>query len=301
MGVERNQEEQIQEEMTRSTLETLNSMKTEEIKEKKESKGFVISFDDEAPVKPKPALKTRRSSKKTEELDERTTNPVIINGKQTYSTIVNFDNDLETSRLSGGSLKDTLEDRTPDSPAELLMDCPEVIICPICDMNGGENLICGGKFSLCESCSDFLKIAAEQFLVSSANLECVIGSNSCVLGNRNSSLCPRCFVEKIRKIGLLQLYVAEVEDEKKDVADNDDGKELLEIEKRKEWVIMMSEKRKQQVEDNRLKREEESRVKREEEEARRDETLRKKEEDKKRREEIFQQYKIKKEMEKAKD
>ena len=47
--------------MTQSTLETLNSMTTESIKEDSNSKGFVISFD-ETPVKPKPVLKPRQSS-----------------------------------------------------------------------------------------------------------------------------------------------------------------------------------------------------------------------------------------------
>ena len=72
-------------------------------------------------------------------------------------------------------------------------------------------------------------------------------------------------------------------------------------EKKTEWVEMMSAKRKQQAEESRIKREEETRRKREEEESKREESAKKKEEDKKRREEIFQQYKVKKEMEKAKE
>ena len=72
-------------------------------------------------------------------------------------------------------------------------------------------------------------------------------------------------------------------------------------EKKMEWVEMMSAKRKQQAEESRIKREEESRKKREEEESKREESAKKKEEEKKRREEIFQQYKVKKEMEKAKE
>ena len=51
--------------MTQSTIETLNSMTTEDIHkddEKELSKGFVISFAPETSVKPKPVLKPRQSS-----------------------------------------------------------------------------------------------------------------------------------------------------------------------------------------------------------------------------------------------
>ena len=51
--------------LTQSTIETLNSMTTEEIhkeNEKELSKGFVISFGPGSAVKPKPVLKPRQSS-----------------------------------------------------------------------------------------------------------------------------------------------------------------------------------------------------------------------------------------------
>ena len=48
--------------MTSSTIETLNTMTTQQIKDSSEGKGFVISFGDEAPVKPKPVLKPRQQS-----------------------------------------------------------------------------------------------------------------------------------------------------------------------------------------------------------------------------------------------
>ena len=51
--------------LTQSTIETLNSMTTEEIQKEDEnelSKGFVISFGPDTAVKPKPVLKPRQSS-----------------------------------------------------------------------------------------------------------------------------------------------------------------------------------------------------------------------------------------------
>merc|ERR550519_3309612 len=55
----------VQNKMTEEEAETLGNMKTEVLKETADpSKGFVISFDDETPKKPKPVLKQRRFSKK---------------------------------------------------------------------------------------------------------------------------------------------------------------------------------------------------------------------------------------------
>ena len=51
--------------LTEEEAETLANMKTERLKDDTDaSKGFVISFDDDPPKKPKPALKVRRLSKK---------------------------------------------------------------------------------------------------------------------------------------------------------------------------------------------------------------------------------------------
>ena len=122
--------------------------------------------------------------------------------------------------------------------------------------------------------------------------------------------CPACFARRAQALGidtaaLLGLKGRSGLDEK----GNGEGEEEETLkraeaelaEKKTEWVEMMSAKRKQQAEESRIKREEETRRKREEEESKREESAKKKEEDKKRREEIFQQYKVKKEMEKAKE
>lgn len=49
--------------MTEEEQEALSNMKTERLKDDADAcKGFVISFDDDTPKKPKPELKTRRLS-----------------------------------------------------------------------------------------------------------------------------------------------------------------------------------------------------------------------------------------------
>ena len=53
----------VQTKLTDEEIETLNNMKTEVLRETGDpSKGFVISFEDDAPVRPKPVLKERRLS-----------------------------------------------------------------------------------------------------------------------------------------------------------------------------------------------------------------------------------------------
>ena len=82
---------------------------------------------------------------------------------------------------------------------------------------------------------------------------------------------------------------------KKESGGEDDGQ------RQREWVDMMSEKRRQQAEESRIRREEEALRRREEELTKKEEHLRKKEEDKKRREAIFEAYKLKKEADKLKE
>ena len=49
--------------MTEEEQEALSNMKTERLKDDADAcKGFVISFDDDTPKKPKPELKTRKLS-----------------------------------------------------------------------------------------------------------------------------------------------------------------------------------------------------------------------------------------------
>merc|ERR1711892_414546 len=69
----------VQTKLTDEEIDALNTMKTEVLKETGDpSKGFVISFDDDSPVKPKPKLKPRRMSKKSSRDEIRSSDPVMI-------------------------------------------------------------------------------------------------------------------------------------------------------------------------------------------------------------------------------
>ena len=144
----------------------------------------------------------------------------------------------------------------------------------------------------------------------SDNSSCLTGLNCCPVAGPGEQRCPSCFARRAQALGIdtaafLGLKGRKNIDEKEnEVGGEEETLKQAEAElaeKKTEWVEMMSAKRKQQAEESRVKREEETRRKREEEESKREESAKKKEEDKKRREEIFQQYKVKKEMEKAKE
>jgi hypothetical protein len=70
----------VQTKLTEEEIETLNNMKTEVLRETGDpSKGFVISFEDDAPVRPKPVLKERRLSNKKNSREEKlSSDPVMI-------------------------------------------------------------------------------------------------------------------------------------------------------------------------------------------------------------------------------
>ena len=99
------------------------------------------------------------------------------------------------------------------------------------------------------------------------------------------SWCPECWRNAAEVAGLVRKVSGSEEDSQR----------------QRDWVVMMSEKRRQQAEESRLKREEESVKRREEELAKKEELVRKKEDDKKRREAIFEAYKQKKESDKLKE
>jgi calmodulin-regulated spectrin-associated protein len=71
----------VQTKLTEEEIETLNNMKTEVLRETGDpSKGFVISFEDDTPVRPKPVLKERRlsSNKKNSREEKLSSDPVMI-------------------------------------------------------------------------------------------------------------------------------------------------------------------------------------------------------------------------------
>ena len=222
-------------EMTQSCLETLASMTTESISKSDEdlSKGFVISFD--APVKPKPALKTRQGSLSVPKV-EPVVKPVVAPGPCDRPCLVCLT-------------------RPPGRTGQT---------CPLCELllereGGGQTVT-----------------------------PCLTGQLDCQFSQEDSdSWCLHCWTEAARTVGLLRKVSSAEEDE-----------ESL---RQKDWVVMMTEKRRQQAEENRIKREEEALRRREEEIAKREELIRKKDEDKKRREAIFEAYKTKKEADKLKE
>ena len=71
------------------------------------------------------------------------------------------------------------------------------------------------------------------------------------------------------------------------------------MERKKERILMMSLKRKQEQEAARLRKEEEAQRRKEDETKKEEEEARKKEEEKARKERIFEQYKLKKAIEEA--
>jgi len=249
-------------------------MKTQELNKSSNAKGFVISFDTSTPVKPKPQLKPRRSSKKSDDLDSES----VITDIQVTQEI------NEMSMVTEGDMSNnsvvTADDisisvvATPDSEEKTEAED----ICCVCEMRVGVTSVNGA--SLCEKCDSFFR---DIWATVGDDVSCVSGLNNCDFISLDcDSWCRRCWGDRANKV---QLGVGD--------------REM--VEKKKDWVVMMTMKRKQQAEESRIKREEEGRKRREEEESKKEENLRKKEDDKKRREEIFEAYKQKKEAEKAKD
>lgn len=145
--------------LTQSTIETLNSITTEEIhkeNEKELSKGFVISFGPGSAVKPKPVLKPRQSSitKMDKELSS-------LQSSGTASPVTRRSSSLgsskETSQLSLTSPgpRDCDNQVTP-SPA----------LCLVCQVRQIDASVPGGK--TCSLCSEMLiKTNGDQGLESS--------------------------------------------------------------------------------------------------------------------------------------
>merc|ERR1719509_573184 len=69
----------VQSKLSVEEIDALNTMKTEVLNETGDpAKGFVISFDDDSPIKPKPVLKPRRMSKKGSRDEMKSSDPVMI-------------------------------------------------------------------------------------------------------------------------------------------------------------------------------------------------------------------------------
>ena len=265
----------VQTKLTDEEINTLNSMKTEVLKETGDpSKGFVISFDDDAPVKPKPVLRPKRlsSSSKKNSRDEKS-DPVMIMldmnedadsdsvrdispiRKMSPSRRMNSFTEQRDNRMSSSPSKyidssqwsnygtDTSL-RSPDDPVIPKFDVdPQVPLEPMAPLDNGA--------STAGSDSDSTR---------PSNTGMIIGDEV--------------------------------------TTNNSDQSEMA---KRKERIMLQSLRRQQQNEENRIKREEAARKRKEEAELKAEEAERKKEEEKKRKEAILEAYKHKKEQEKAEE
>ena len=135
--------------MTQSTIETLNSMTTQEIQkddEKELSKGFVISFGPETSVKPKPVLKPRQSS--ITKLDKELSS---VQSSGSSSPVTRRPSSL-------GSSKDTSQlSLKSQSPGP--RDCdnkvtPSPALCLVCQVRQIDASVPGGK--TCSFCNEML-------------------------------------------------------------------------------------------------------------------------------------------------
>lgn len=263
-------------ELTQSTIDTLNTMKTQELNEtSNHTKGFVISFDTSTPVKPKPQLKHRRSSKKSDDLENESVIADIQIAQEISEMSMVGEGDMSNnSKVTADDISISVVATPPDSEERTEAED----ICCVCEVRVSVAAV--SAVSVCERCDSFYRDVWGSVV---DEVSCVSGLNNCdFLSLDCDSWCRKCWGDRARKV---QLGVGE--------------REM--VEKKKDWVVMMTMKRKQQAEESRIKREEEGRKRREEEENKKEENMRKKEDDKKRREEIFEAYKLKKEAEKAKD
>jgi len=257
----------VQTKLTDEELDALNTMKTEVLKETGDpAKGFVISFDDDQPKKPKPVLKQRRMSKKISKEEPKPSDPVMI------MLDMNEDGDSEREispirKMSAGNRMNSINGRDTNglgSPSRYVdpsqwnsyghegsLTSPDEPVIPRFDVDPGVPLEPMRAINDTSSDSDGTRLNNPALLIGDE----LVSNN----------------------------------EEQSDMA------------KKKERILMQSMKRKQQAEENKHKREDMARKKKEEEAMKAEEALQKKEEEKKRKEAILEAFKLKKEMDKAEE
>ena len=257
----------VQTKLTDEEISTLNSMKTEVLKETGDpSKGFVISFDDDAPVKPKPVLRPKRLSTGKKGSREEKCDPVMImldmnedadsDNNRDISPIRKISPNRRMSSFNGNN------DNRLGSPSKYI------------DSNQWSNYGKESMDSPTDSTIPRFDVDPEVPLEPMAPLDNT-GSDS---DSRPSNT------------GLI------IGDEL--LTNNTDNSEMA---KKKERIMLQSLRRQQQNEENRIKREEAARQRKEEEMMKAEEAERKKDEEKKRKEAILEAFKAKKEQEKAEE
>lgn len=257
--------------LTEEEAEMLAAMKTEKLKDDTDaSKGFVISFDNDTPKKPKPQLKQRRLSSKKNSLAGQ-------------------------SEMSSDGSNSSRKENVP----------PELMIC--IDMNTGDDSAGSNEtrtFSRSKSrgnnglehwrsYQDAEPLSSDQETIPKFEvdpqvpLETMVALDATMPDDQSDSEDQG---SKLHNTGLI------IGD---DLVRAKEPGAMDEMQRKKERIMMQSLRRKQQAEENRLRKLEEERLKREEEARKEEEKNRKKEEEKARRDAILEQHRLKKEMDKA--
>ena len=256
----------VQSKLSVEEIDALNTMKTEVLKETGDpAKGFVISFDDDSPIKPKPVLKPRRMSKKGSRDEMKSSDPVMI------MLDMNDDGDDSESAREVSPLRkmSSPSHRNRMNSLEQRLGSPNRYIDASQWNSFGEE---GGLKSPDDP------IIPKFDIDPSVPLEPMVALNDEKTDSDGS-----------RPAGMI------IGDELLGAADPNS------MAAKKEKIIMQSLRRKQQAEENRIKREEKDRQRKEEEAAKAEEAQLKKEEEKRRKEAILEAFKMKKEQEKAEE
>uniref|UniRef100_A0A0K2TD42 Patronin n=1 Tax=Lepeophtheirus salmonis TaxID=72036 RepID=A0A0K2TD42_LEPSM len=248
--------------LTEEEAEILSQMKTEKLKDDGNSGlGFLISFGDDAPKKPKPQLKQRRLSNKKANV---------------------------ASEMSSDGSNSSRKENVP----------PDLMIC--IDMNmGDDRMQCASPYKKMlqngDSPSPNRSLDSQWHINTNAIDHAIIPNDSLP----KFELDPE--VELQPMILLRPESGSESDNSKSKglIVGNveTDATEQDEMQRKKERIMMQSLKRKQQSEETRIKKEEQARLRKAEDASKEEEKVRKKDEERARREAILEQHRLKKEME----
>ena len=257
--------------LTEEEAEMLAAMKTEKLKDDTDaSKGFVISFDDDGPKKPKPALKARRLSSKKNSLAGQSEMSSDGSNSSRKENVPPHDDimiciDMNTGDESAGS-NDMRTYRKP--------------------RNGG--LDHWKSYDHEPLSSDQELSASNSTPIPKFEVDPEVPLETMVALDQSDSQ------ESDEIHGNKALIIGD------DLVRKDPGVQD-EMQRKKERIMMQSLRRKQQAEENRIRKLEEEKRKKEDEAKKEEERDFKKQEEKARREAILEQHKLKKAMDKAEE
>jgi len=265
-------------------------MKTERLKDDADAtKGFVISFDDDTPKKPKPELKTRRISqaKKNSVTETMSSDGSNSSRKENVPPELMICIDMNTGNDSGSGGENVRRISGNDSSPYRKKYSGQGSNSTM--RNGGSPTRDPSQWRSYSTEPDPIDPTAPPIpkfdidpdvpLEAMVPLKTTSESEQSDSGSRN------------QQTGLI------IGDEML----NRDPNTAYEMQRKKERIMMQSLRRKQEAEENRIRLDAEARLKREEEAKKEEDKLRKKEEEKLRREAILEQFKMKKELEKMEE